>query len=44
MEPFTAVFEQDGDWRIGYVEELPRSERSMSPVSGPLHVSQAESS
>lgn len=20
---FTAVFEQDGDWWIGYVEELP---------------------
>jgi predicted RNase H-like HicB family nuclease len=24
MEKFTAVFEQDGDWWIGYVEELPR--------------------
>lgn len=23
MEPFTAVFEQDGKWWIGYVEELP---------------------
>jgi len=23
MERFTAVFEQDGDWWIGYVEELP---------------------
>jgi len=23
MEKFTAVFEQDGDWWIGYVEELP---------------------
>ena len=21
--PFTAVFERDGDWWIGYVEELP---------------------
>jgi len=23
MEDFTAVFEQDGEWWIGYVEELP---------------------
>lgn len=23
MERFTAVFEQDGDWWIGYVEDLP---------------------
>ncbi|KPL12296.1 hypothetical protein AMJ85_01225 [candidate division BRC1 bacterium SM23_51] len=23
MENFTAVFEQEGDWWIGYVEELP---------------------
>jgi len=23
MEHFTAVFEQEGDWWIGYVEELP---------------------
>jgi predicted RNase H-like HicB family nuclease len=23
MEKFTAVFEQDGSWWIGYVEELP---------------------
>lgn len=23
MEKFTAVFEQDGDWWIGSVEELP---------------------
>lgn len=23
MEPLTAAFEQDGDWWIGYVEELP---------------------
>ena len=23
MEKFTAVFERDGDWWIGYVEELP---------------------
>jgi predicted RNase H-like HicB family nuclease len=23
MERFTAVFERDGDWWIGYVEELP---------------------
>ncbi len=23
MEHFTAVFEQAGDWWIGYVEELP---------------------
>ncbi len=23
MEKFTAVFEQDGNWWIGYVEELP---------------------
>ena len=23
MEKFTAVFEQDGDWWIGYLEELP---------------------
>ena len=23
MEDFTAVFEQDGDWWIGYTEELP---------------------
>lgn len=23
MERFTEVFEQDGDWWIGYVEELP---------------------
>ena len=23
MEKFTAVFEQDDDWWIGYVEELP---------------------
>lgn len=23
MERFTAVFEQAGDWWIGYVEELP---------------------
>ena len=23
MERFTAVFEQDGDWWNGYVEELP---------------------
>lgn len=22
---FTAAFEQDGDWWIGYVEELPRA-------------------
>ncbi|MBF0563622.1 MAG: type II toxin-antitoxin system HicB family antitoxin [Nitrospirae bacterium] len=23
MEKFTAVFEKEGDWWIGYVEELP---------------------
>jgi predicted RNase H-like HicB family nuclease len=23
MEKFTAVFEQDGEWWIGYLEELP---------------------
>ena len=23
MEKFTAVYEQDGEWWIGYVEELP---------------------
>ena len=23
MERFTAVFEQEGDWWVGYVEELP---------------------
>ena len=23
MEKFTAIFERDGDWWIGYVEELP---------------------
>lgn len=23
LEKFTVVFEQDGDWWIGYVEELP---------------------
>ncbi len=23
MDQFTAVFEQDGEWWIGYVEELP---------------------
>jgi len=23
MEHFTAVFEQEGDWWVGYVEELP---------------------
>jgi predicted RNase H-like HicB family nuclease len=23
MDRFTAVFEQDGDWWVGYVEELP---------------------
>lgn len=23
MNKFTAVFEQDGDWWVGYVEELP---------------------
>ena len=23
MEKFNAIFEQDGDWWIGYVEELP---------------------
>ena len=23
MERFTAVFEQQGDWWVGYVEELP---------------------
>ena len=23
MENFTAIFEQDGDWWIGYIEELP---------------------
>lgn len=23
MNKFTAVFERDGDWWIGYVEELP---------------------
>jgi len=23
MEKFTAIFEQDGDWWIGYLEELP---------------------
>ena len=23
MEKFTAVFEQEGEWWIGYVEELP---------------------
>ena len=23
MERFTAVFEQDGEWWVGYVEELP---------------------
>jgi len=23
MEHFTAVFEQEGEWWIGYVEELP---------------------
>ncbi len=23
MQQFTAVFEQDGEWGVGYVEELP---------------------
>jgi len=23
MEKFTAIFEQEGDWWMGYVEELP---------------------
>ena len=23
MENFTAIFEKDGDWWMGYVEELP---------------------
>jgi len=23
LEKFTAIFEQDGEWWIGYVEELP---------------------
>jgi predicted RNase H-like HicB family nuclease len=23
MEKFTAVYEQDGDWWVGYLEELP---------------------
>ncbi|MBL7162412.1 MAG: type II toxin-antitoxin system HicB family antitoxin [Anaerolineales bacterium] len=23
MEKFSAIFEQDGEWWIGYVEELP---------------------
>lgn len=23
MEKFTAIFEQDGEWWLGYVEELP---------------------
>lgn len=23
MEKFTAVFEQEGEWWIGYIEELP---------------------
>jgi len=23
MEKFTAVFEQDGEWWLGYIEELP---------------------
>lgn len=23
MEKFTAVYEQDGNWWIGYIEELP---------------------
>ena len=23
MEKFTAIFEQDGEWWIGYIEELP---------------------
>ena len=23
MDHFTAVFEQDGEWWVGYVEELP---------------------
>lgn len=23
MNPYTALFEQDGEWWIGYVEELP---------------------
>jgi predicted RNase H-like HicB family nuclease len=23
MEKFTAVFEQDGEWWIGYLEEMP---------------------
>lgn len=23
MEKFTAIFERDGEWWIGYVEELP---------------------
>ena len=23
MEKFTAVFQQEGDWWLGYVEELP---------------------
>lgn len=23
MSTYTAIFEQDGDWWIGYVEELP---------------------
>ena len=25
MEKFAAVFEQDGEWWIGYLEELPRA-------------------
>jgi predicted RNase H-like HicB family nuclease len=23
MEKFTAIFEQDGEWWVGYLEELP---------------------
>ncbi len=23
MEPFTAVFTQDGDWVVGWIEEMP---------------------
>ncbi|MBI4675369.1 MAG: type II toxin-antitoxin system HicB family antitoxin [Chloroflexi bacterium] len=30
---FTAVFEQDGDWWIGYVEELPGANTQGKPLA-----------
>ena len=32
MERFTAVFEKDGDWWIGYVEELPGANTQGRPL------------